>query len=264
MNEIDPQQGREDEAILAAMAVLGNEAAEVPRAEIRPWVELLGLLPYELELESPPTRLKSSLMSEISRRPSGGNTKPFEVREKVARVSSIGWVVRIAAMLAVALLGLSVKQASDLAESSRQIDGQEIRIAELREQLGEIRSAGHVLPEWMTASGTELCQLRPQVAEAAGSNGWLFVRKNRQHWHVAVEGLAATPEGHIYEIWFMVDGQSVSGGTFGPDADGNVALSAETMPTGVTGVAITLEPLNGDATPSDTRMLYGDEVMLTL
>jgi hypothetical protein len=81
---------------------------------------------------------------------------------------------------------------------------------------------------------------------------------------VSVQGLSPPPADQVYELWFMVDGQPFSGGRFEPDATGQAVLTSETMPTGITGIAVTLQPLDGDGQPSDSTVLFGDEVMLTL
>ncbi len=116
----------------------------------------------------------------------------------------------------------------------------------------------------MATSGTELCELEPRAAGASGSKGWLFVREDHQHWYVSLEGLAPAPADHVYELWFVVDGDLVSSGTFQPDASGRAVLASPTMPSGVSGIAVTLEPANGDDVPSEEMILYGDDVMLVL
>ena len=258
------QEERTDRAIQAAVELLQSGQETEPTAEeIRPWVELLGLLPAELEPLEPPAVVKEALMGQIGDRAPDENVHRFEPRKDLQSPTRLSWVYKIAAVLAIALLGLSVKQAADLRESNLRINQQASRIAELQSAMDGFRAPAGA-PEWMAASGTELCALRPREAAGDGSKGWLFVRQDHQHWYVAVEGLAPAPQGHVYELWFIADGTPVSGGRFEPGPDGRVALTSETMPPGTTGIAITLEPSDGDGTPSDAMVLYGDEVMLTL
>jgi len=265
VSETEDHEEREERAILAALEVLGNERpAGSAAAEVRPWVELLGLLPAALRLEQPREAVKRELTATIGAAGAVGGVAAFDSGRKAETAGTARWILRLAAVLAVALLVLSVKQASDLADRSRQIETQAVRIERLRERIADIVPAGRALPEWMVASGTELCELRPQTAATEESRGWLFVRKDHQHWYVTVEGLAPSPEGHVYELWFMADGQPVSGGRFHPDAAGQAALTSESMPTGITGILVTLQPLTGDSSPSERTVLYGDEVMLTL
>jgi hypothetical protein len=266
VSEHEREEESTERAIHAAVDLLEQDVARGRGSEeIRPWIELLGLLPAELEPVKPSPGVKEALMQEVGRRASGSNVESLVTtsRDDAPAGTPLHWVFKVAAMLAVVLLGLSIKQAGDLADREAQLELQASRIAEVEAALaGLAPTAG--LPDWMTASGTELCALRPQRAGDTSSKGWLFVRSDHQHWYVAVEGLAPCPEGHVYELWFIADGKPVSGGRFEPDADGRVTLTSETMPTGITGIAITLEPIDGDGTPSEETVLYGHEVMLTL
>jgi hypothetical protein len=265
VSETEVQEERDDRAILAALEVLGNERPAGPAAEeIRPWLELLGQLPGALDEEEPSASVKRELMATISAAGGVENLAVPESGRATRPTLASPWILRLAAVLALALLGLSVKQASDLSERSSQIEIQAMRIEQLRDQIADIVPAGQRIPDWMVASGTELCELRPRTAGTEESRGWVFVREDHQHWYVTVEGLAPTPEGQVYELWFMVEGQAVSGGQFHPDARGRAALTSESMPTGITGFAVTLQPVGGDASPSESTVLYGDEVMLTL
>jgi hypothetical protein len=266
---MDPMEEREDRAILAALEMLetdGREALEPE--EVRPWVEVLGLLPSEMDTLPPSETVLTDLMERITpQRSSDDNVAEFDGGRSAPRNTQSPWMLRLAAVLTLALLGFSVKQGIDLADRDRQIETQTASIEHLRGQIAEIADAlpaGQSLPDWMVASGTELCELRPRAAGAEGSRGWLFVRNDHQHWVVSVQGLSPTPEGQIYELWFMVDGEPFSGGRFQPDATGQAVLTSETMPTGITGIAVTLQPLDGDGQPSDSTVLFGDEVMLTL
>lgn len=263
-NPVDDNQVDEllERKIEVALTVLERDDAEVSSAG-RPFLETLGMLPYGLEPLEPSADSKRALMAAVEEQGRGGGTVAPGSRGSTAGRSS-GWMVRVAAMLAVALLGLSGLQTLRLAKQERQLDQQAERILELQRELeGGLPLAGSP-PEWMAASGTELCALTPRQAAGENSKGWLFVRQDHQHWYVAVEALPTAPPGHVYQLWFLVDGELVSGGTFEPDANGRAALTSETMPNPVTGIAVTLEPDDGDGVPSETMVLYGDEVMLVL
>ncbi len=67
MSHTDLQQEREEQAILAALETLGNERPTgSAAAEVRPWVELLGLLPAALDPEQPREAVKRELMATIT------------------------------------------------------------------------------------------------------------------------------------------------------------------------------------------------------
>ena len=66
---------------------------------------------------------------------------------------------------------------------------------------------------------------------------------------LAAEGLAAAPDGFMYELWFIQGSTPVSGGTFAA-ADKPVDLFVGVARRDFRRVAVTLEPLDGDPAPS--------------
>ncbi len=254
----------EERAMLEALEALDRDDVSVS-SRARAYLETLAALPTALEPVAPSEATRKALMDAVA---------PGLPSSESGRAESRGglpvWATRIAAVLALVLLGVTGIQYSRLSTQKARIERQQAEILRLQEELSEILPAADRPPEWMAASGTELCALTPRraaggaVVEGEDSKGWLFVRQDHQHWFVAVEGLAPAPEGHVYELWFRVDGEMVSGGAFEPDAEGRASLTSETMPSAVTGIGITLEPDNGDAVPSETMVLWGDEVMLVL
>lgn len=271
MSDERPLDDIERTAIEEAFEALERgEPAVSPRA--RAWLGLLATLPAALEPIEPSARVREAVMA-AARAGDGGEpfAAPPDTLEAAGRSrrSLPSWTLRVAAILAVALVGIASLQSSRISSQQRRIERQATEIVRLQEELSLAESALDRPPAWMASSGTELCALSPRrAAEAAppeaASKGWLFVRHDHQHWYVAVEGLAPAADGHVYELWFVVEGELVSGGTFRPDAAGRATLTSETMPNPVSGIAITLEPDNGDSIPSEMMVLYGDEVMLIL
>lgn len=262
---MSPEQPRDEiseRAILEAIEALERNDAAVSDAA-RPYLETLGVLPYQLEPLAPRPAVKEALMDAVERRAGGESVAELKPEPASPRGRGSSWMMRIAAMLAMALAGVSALQYLELSTKERRIERLAETIAGLEEELRNL-PVSQQPPAWMVASGTELCALNPRQAASEESKGWLFVRQDHQHWYVAVEGLEPSPEGHFYELWFVVEGELVSGGTLEPDGQGRASLSSETMPGPVTGIAVTLEPDNGDGVPSETMVLYGDEVMLTL
>lgn len=261
MSEEDVVDPRHESQILAALEAL-EEGSSAVDDESRAYLEALGLLAYELDEVPPTASAERALMAEIERRaarPTGAaGTAPATPPVRPS------WALRIAAVLAVALLGVSSWQFVELGEQRRQIRRQEARIAELQQRVELLAQRAAETPAWLVSSGTELCPLKPRDAAGPASKGWLFIRQDHQHWYVAFEGLGAAPEGHVYEVWFRTDGRLVSGGTFAPDQEGRATLASPSMPSHVTGIAVTLEPDNGDDVPSEAMVLYGDEVTMTL
>lgn len=257
--ELDP---RTEADILAALEALGRGAPPVA-GERSAYVESLGLLAYEIEEKAPEPAIKHALLAKIEGR-AASTVAPLATRSASRPLTRSTWMLRVAAVLGVALLGLSALQFAELGRQRQEIRQQEARIAELREELAELSSRPEGAPSWLASSGTELCELEPRAAAARDSKGWLFVREDHQHWYVSLEGLGPAPADHVYELWFVVDGDLVSSGTFHPDESGRAVLASPTMPSDISGIAVTLEPANGDGVPSEEMILYGDEVMLTL
>lgn len=68
----------------------------------------------------------------------------------------------------------------------------------------------------------------------------------------------AAPVGSTYQAWLLTNEEPVSAGLFVPDTAGRVMLVTEDpprVPRTVTGVAVTLEPTGGRATPSGPTLL---------
>ena len=62
-------------------------------------------------------------------------------------------------------------------------------------------------------------------------------------------GLETAPDAHTYQLWFIRDGEPVSGGTF--DVDGDIAvLETPDRLGGVEGAAVTVEPEGGSQAPT--------------
>jgi hypothetical protein len=113
----------------------------------------------------------------------------------------------------------------------------------------------------VTSRGVWACALSPVGAARPGSHGMLYVAADHQHWMAAVEGLAPSPDRQEYQLWFLVGDRPVSGGTFRVEAGRRVELSSPTMPSGITAVAITLEPRGGMPRPTGPQVLYGDRLI---
>ena len=98
-------------------------------------------------------------------------------------------------------------------------------------------------PDWeITTAG-----VGPGESAVAVIGGWNVEGGTRVV--LAAEGLAAAPDGYIYELWFIRDSTPISGGTFAA-ADQPVKLFVGVGRREYPRVAVTLEPLDGDPAPS--------------
>jgi len=74
-------------------------------------------------------------------------------------------------------------------------------------------------------------------------------------------GLTPAEAGKIYQLWFIKDGKPVPSRIFNTGADNKSLESGIEMPTtmtGVTAVAITIEPAGGSQQPTTTPFLVGE------
>lgn len=243
------------------------------KAARREYAEILGLLPHALELLEPRRGARAELLAAVR---GGSGSAGGERRARAPRPaapSRRGWLLPLAAGLILALGGLAAWQV-------QRLEGQRRQIAELASRLGAAEREAQELTEqrrrlaelddrlaMVTSPGVEFCSLRPVGREPAqpASRGALFVAADHQHWFLHIDGLAPSPQGRAYQLWFIVgDGSAVSAGTFDAAPGGRVELGAETMPSGTRAVSVTLEPAGGSPLPSGPPILYGDQVMRLL
>ena len=183
------------------------------------------------------------------------------------------WPLRLAATVALALLGLSgwqlvrlEQQRQTIARTTGELRDsrqQAAELAELRDQLQGVQAKLSVV----TSSGVEVCNLNPVGEEPLQprSRGALYVAADHQHWYLKLDGLNPSPEGRAYQLWFITEGgRPVNAGTFNAEPGVRLELSSETMPAGTVAVSITLEPVGGSPQPEGPPVLYGDEVMRIL
>lgn len=105
-------------------------------------------------------------------------------------------------------------------------------------------------PDWtVTMAGTAAAPV------ASGTiSGWNTDEGTRIA--LQVSGLERAPSGYVYELWFSSDGAEVSAGTFLSAAD--VRLVVGVVRKDFPHLTVTLEPLDGDPTPSATTLLESD------
>lgn len=248
----------------------------------RDHLETIGLLACANVPMAPSPEVKQRLL--LALKAEGGSASegqpaplPFMREPSVAVVAPAEswsrWPLRLAATVALALLGLSGWQLLRLQEQGQtiaQLTGQlrdakqqSAAGAELRNQLQAAQAKLTVI----TSPGVEVCTLKPVGVKPLQpqSRGALFVAADHQHWYLKVDGLNRSPQGSAYQLWFISEkGHPVSAGTFNAEPGVRLELSSETMPAGTVAVSITLEPLGGSPQPSGPSVLYGDEVMRIL
>jgi len=243
----------------------------------RSYLEIVGLLPYELDPVEPSSATKEKLMASLKGEGEGWEAKRQEEVAVHPSMKGTGgwksWALPLAAGLVLALLGVSgwqrvhmERQQEEIAQISghlREVNLQSGELARYQQELVEAQVKLSVL----AASGVEVCSLHPMEERLADAppTATLFVAPDHQHWYLRIDGLEPSPEDRAYQLWFITgEGAQVSAGTFDPRPGARTELTSTTMPGGTVAVSITVEPLGGSPEPSSPPLLYGDEVMRIL
>ena len=222
--------------------------------ESREWLELAGLLAYQLEPTAVDEEHKSRLFDRLGLAPGAAfrrdasPTIPFRPASQETDPSSslhrARWAVAAAILLSVALAGLSGLLYGRLQSQSVRL----AEVAELRSHLALI-----------SAPETALCRLSAQHAEQPTAFGTVFMNMGVKRWVMTAENLRPAPRGKLYQVWFMVDGQTVPAGSFRVDERSRIEIGSDNLPANVSAILITMEPAERPSAPSGPTVLYGDE-----
>jgi hypothetical protein len=297
----DDRTDREDSAILVALedangsprTLAGDQGGE---AAVRLYTETLGLLACALEPVAPPPAMRGRVMllatgdetlevtpaipplmpprpvappaQRAAPAPVVATARPLPTR------SASRWPLRLAAVLAVGLLGLSgwltlqmQEQSGELARlraEAQQAKARETESVKLREEVKALRGNFSLI----TSPAVSVCTLRaapnaPNPQPAA--RGVLYVAADHQHWYLSLRGLRESSAGQQYQLWFLAaDGRAVSGGAFNAQPGQVVELSSASMPAGTSGVSVTVERQGGSVIPTGPQVLIGDQVWQVL
>ena len=249
---------------------------ETGEALRRSYLEIVGLLAYELDPVDPSVATRERLMAAVSGREvaqrAQGQDEVVEMSSMTgARPSS--WALPLAAGLVLALLGVSGWQRAQMEQQRQEIAQLSDHLREVNLQSGDLVRYQQELSEAqaklsvLAASGVEVCSLYPMEARLAEAppTATLFVAPDHQRWYLRIDALEPSPEGRAYQLWFITDeGAKISAGMFDSQPGTRIELTSETMPGGTVAVSITVEPVGGSPEPSGPPLLYGDEVMRIL
>ncbi len=268
--------------------VLGLLPLAIPPVEPRP--ELKERLLASIVADAPPSPPTAPLAPLLSFRPSDV-VFPHEAAPPAVEVAvshqdeppaiespKVGrrlWPLGLAAGIAlVTVSGLVMSFQRDLERADRRVVDLEERLStstirerELAGRLATLEQDHSQLAQrlsMMTEVGATACALRPEAQGPALARGILYVAADHQHWYLKVAGLPTPGPGRTYQLWFLTDSGAVSGGEFETNATATAELGSPTMPDGIRGIAITLEPKSGVSQPTGPKVLAGDEVMALL
>lgn len=240
--------------------VVGDETRPAPVAPVAPIP--VAAEPVRAAAPTPAAPLRASQEMRIPPRMAAvAASRPARARR---------WPLALAAMLALAMLGLSVWLYS-------QVGAQQATIASLRNELARerSRSEGAIAKvrqletdsldltekfSLVTSPAVLVSPMRPverpgQPAVQPGARGVLFVAADHQHWYMTLRGLQPVAAGQAYKLWFVADTGAVSAGSFSAQPGAPIELSSQHMPAGTKGVLVTLEADAQASAPSGPEIL---------
>jgi anti-sigma factor RsiW len=227
----------------AEAAAVRTHLADCPEAHAE-LAELGGVVAYlaeTVEPIEPPARLRGRLLAaaeaeraaELERsmpEPNRGrSTEPIPLRRP--RAGASGWLLRVAAVLAIVALGTWNVL--------------------LQAQVGQLRDNGSGLEAVLAAAAEPGSRLAIMTGEPASVRGVAVQRANGS-LVLSIEGLAPTSDREVYETWVIVGGNApIPVGGFEVTAGTRAAFSSRPGPsTAGAVIALTLEPAPGATAPT--------------
>ncbi|HZS45182.1 MAG TPA: anti-sigma factor [Blastocatellia bacterium] len=227
------------------------------QAEMDAWNATVGALALATAPATPSPAVKDRLLARVQSTPqikSSPAVAPVTISKP--KTDWRGWAV--AAVLLIALGGTFfymrrqiAAQETALGQLQSYIDQQSTRIAADETQLGHQKA----LVALLDAKDTNITALAPTGAQPTVPAKVLW-NPNQKSWTLVANGMPAAPADKSYQLWFIVNGQKISGGVFkSPDE-----VSSQSIPAGVTSadvIAITLEKAGGSPQPEGPIILAG-------
>lgn len=222
LNALDELERVRFERHLASCEACGREVGEFLET-----AALLGAAEYE----APPAGLRAAVLTEIAQtrqdRPA-----TFSLPE-VQLPSTSGWRDRVvlpaAAVLAILVIGLTAV------------------VSNLNQRLGTIETSATGITDVVAAPDAEIHEL----VTTNGAAGRVVYSPTRGEAVLLASGMATAPDAHAYALWFLDDaGVPTAAGLFHTDGDGRVVHRISGNLTGVTALAVTIEPNTGSPQPT--------------
>ena len=92
------------------------------------------------------------------------------------------------------------------------------------------------------------------------ANGLLVISPNGEYGTLVTEGLSPLPQGEVYQLWLIQDGQRESGGTFvvTDTGYGSLYVSSNKPLINYQAFGVTVEPEGGSPQPTGEKVLGGN------
>ncbi len=244
LGDLSTAEVTEVEAYIAA-----HPAAAAALAQLR---TTLALLPLALPESQPAPNLRSRILAAAATTPTPHNVIDLASRRRSPAVRGT-WIGGAIAAGLVGVLGFqnyqlnqqvaTLQQQVLVAQQSDQRADQRAQLVKYRESIDMLRQPDNRL---MTLKGME-----------DRSSGSLIIFTTDKKAALNLKNLPPLPDGRMYRLWAMVEGQKVYCTQFEPEADGTVSLMIPLDQLGAAReVAVTIDP---EAAP--TVMPVGEMVM---
>ncbi|QOV88465.1 anti-sigma factor [Humisphaera borealis] len=241
-------EGPEEQAVRARLAE-GDPRLAAALAEAD---EILARLSATVEPVAPPASLKSSVLSSLPDRRQHFSSPRMTGAASPAPARAAWPPLRLAVAAAVAaiLIGGGLMYVA-LQERSTQVARLQAKLAERERQLGETQDV-------FGSADTKLTVLKPTDA-GTQEYGRVIVDPTRRQVKVYIYSLVPPPPGKTYQLWLMPEGggNPVPAPVFMVDATGRAVITAD-IPSNVkavAGAAVSVEPPQGSASPSNVKLL---------
>jgi hypothetical protein len=223
-------------------------------------VELLGLLPYELEPVEPSPIVRHRLLRAVAEEDSGK-------KGTTSRPLPMALTAIAASMLVIlGLLVLRLNGEQRALELERQRLEQALSRSSSRESetLARLQAVNRQLG-LVAAPATSVCPLRPPARDGTprkpGTWGALYVAADLEHWYIRLYEMESFTEPREYHVWFLVEGRPVRAGALEARSAPYLELASEGFPESMKGVVVTLESNGAGPQPQGPVVLSGDEMI---
>ncbi len=251
---------------LAAPAELGEME--------RDFVELTGLLAWQVDEAEPPPELKASVMQHVRAQAQAADPASNVVAfgERAAAPAPPAWTAWAAAAGLLLAFAFAISTGFLYAQLQSQGDvvaSLETRLEEMQQERDLVGFSQASFEDMqrryavMTSHGAEVCTLRP-----AGDNpsqpkarALFWTDPETRSWVLSARNLERCELGREYRIWFESEDGAISGGAFRvKDETERIEIGADEIPAGTKAVMVTLEfPDRVGEEPGGELVLYGDD-----
>jgi anti-sigma-K factor RskA len=230
-------------------AAMGDDADL--RREVAAYREVAGAM----LTSEPPIAPASTLRSRWMRRARGESAaRPVVDTRRSARTTGSLLASRTLGSLLAASIVVAATLGVQLRESRRELGTAQASLNTAHANLEKRERQLNTVLE--AESGLLVALLKPAPVGETGVQVYWNARQRRGMLHAF--HLHPAPQGRAYQLWMIRDGKPVSMRVFNSDADGHALIEQLELPesaSGVSLVAITVEPEGGSPQPTSTPIM---------